>query len=137
MCYLKKDSLTIEHINAQSLQSNFAEIKILLAERNIDILCVSETWLLVDSMDSHINIPNFNLFRCDLGRGGGMRIYVSNQLKTNVIILSIPKQPGIEDVWVSVQSLCYQPLLLDVFIDILSPMSFLLNIFKMFLDNYV
>ncbi len=94
----------IEHINAQSLQSNFDEIKILLTEGNIDIFCVSGTCLLAETIESHVNIPNFKLFRCDQGRGGGVCIYVSKQLKTNVINLSIPKQPGIEDVWVSVQS---------------------------------
>ncbi len=99
-----KMTLTIEHINAQSLQSNLDEIKILLAERNIDILCVSEAWLLAETIDSHVNIPNFKLFRCDQGRGGGVCIYVSNQLKTNVINLSIPKQPCTEDIWFSVQS---------------------------------
>ncbi len=31
-------------------------------------------------------------------------VHVCSQLKSNVINLSIPKQPGIEDVWVSVQS---------------------------------
>ena len=80
------------------------EIKILITERNIDILCVSETWLLAETLDAHVNIPNFKVFRCDQGRGGGVCIYVSNQLKTNVINLFIPKEPGIEDVWVSVQS---------------------------------
>ncbi len=44
------------------------------------------------------------MLSCDQGRGGGVCIYVSSQLKTNVLNLSIPKQLDIEDVWVSVQS---------------------------------
>ena len=101
---LKKDCLIIEHINSQSLQSHLDEIKILIADRNIDILCMSETWLLTETPNAYVNIPNFKSFRCNQGRGGGVCIYVRNQLKTNVINLPVSKQPGIEDVWVSVQS---------------------------------
>ena len=65
---------------------------------------MSETWLLPETPNAHINIANFKLFRCDNGRGGGVCMYVRNQLKVNVIDLSLTKHPGIEDVWVSVQS---------------------------------
>ncbi len=41
----KKGNLTIEYIKAQSLQSNFEEIKMCVDDRDIDVQCVSETWL--------------------------------------------------------------------------------------------
>ena len=69
------------------------EIKILVADRNIDILCINKTWLLTETANAYVNIPNFKLFRCNQGRGGGACIYVSNQLKTNVINLPVSKQP--------------------------------------------
>ncbi len=47
---------TIEHINAQSLQANFDEVKFIVTERNIDILCVSETWLLPHTPDAYTYI---------------------------------------------------------------------------------
>ncbi len=50
--------LTVEHINTQSLQSNFDEVKLLVRERNFDVLCVSETWLLPHTPDEYVNIPN-------------------------------------------------------------------------------
>ncbi len=56
--------LTIEHINAQSLQASFDEVKFLVSERNIDILCVSETWLLPHTPNAYVNIPNYKIFRC-------------------------------------------------------------------------
>ncbi len=65
---------------------------------------MSETWLLPETPNVHVNIPDFELFRCDNGRGGGVRIYVRNQLKVNVINFPLTKQPGIDDVGVSVQS---------------------------------
>ncbi len=41
----RNNFLKIEHLNAQSLQGNLEEIKQLMNERDVDILCVSETWL--------------------------------------------------------------------------------------------
>ncbi len=60
--------LTIERINAQFLQSNFNEVTLQVSERNIDILCVSETWLLPHTPDEYVNIPNYKIFRCDGGQ---------------------------------------------------------------------
>ncbi len=65
---------------------------------------MNETWLLPETLNAHVDIPDFELFRCDNGRGGGVCIYVRNQLIVNVINFPSPKQPGIKDVWVSVQS---------------------------------
>ncbi len=59
--------LTNEHINAQSLQSDFDEVIFLVHEQNIDILCVRETWLLLHTPDEYVNIPNYKTFRCDDG----------------------------------------------------------------------
>lgn len=67
---MTKELLTIEHINAQSLQSNYKEVRLLIQERDIDILCVSETWLQSHTSDDLIAIPNYKLFRNDGGRGG-------------------------------------------------------------------
>ena len=42
----KKDLIEIEHINSQSVQGHIEEIKMLIEDRSIDILCISKTWLL-------------------------------------------------------------------------------------------
>ncbi len=76
----KKRNLLIEHVNAQSLLCNFDEIKSLIYERNIDILCISESWLLAHTPDSHVHIPNFDLHRHDGGKGDGVCVYVINEL---------------------------------------------------------
>ncbi len=50
-----KDLLTIEHVNARYLLENLPEIKLVASERNTDVLCVSETWLLPHIPDSHVH----------------------------------------------------------------------------------
>ncbi len=64
---------------------------------------MSETWLLSEIPDAYVTIPGYKIFRRDHGRGGGVCMYVNSSLKINVINLPIPKQPGVEDLWVSVQ----------------------------------
>ena len=78
-------NLTMEHINAQSLQSNFDEIKLMTENRDIDILCVCETWLHSITPDAYVDIHNYNIFRNDKGRGGGVCIYVKQSLNPKVI----------------------------------------------------
>ena len=63
----KKDLIKIEHINAQSVQGHIEEIKMLIEDRSIDILCISETWLLPLIEDKYVKVPNFNIFRYDVG----------------------------------------------------------------------
>ncbi len=101
---LKKGNLTIEHVNAQSLQSNFEEIKMCVNDRDIDVLCVSETWLHTNTPDELVNIPNYVIYRCDNGRGGGVCIYTKKELKTHLITFPVTRQVGVEDLWVSIQS---------------------------------
>ena len=91
------------HINARSLLANIVEVKLLVSERNIDILCVSETWLLPHTPDSHIYINGYNVFRCDKGHEGGACIYVKDNLTSKVITCDLVGPSGIEDVWISVQ----------------------------------
>ena len=75
----------------------------MLIERNIDILCISETWLTANIPDSFIHISQYNIYRCDKDRGGGVCIYVRENLKVTQINLNIPRTEGIEDLWISVQ----------------------------------
>lgn len=48
--------INIVHINTQSLLSTVTDIEILVMERQIDILCISETWLSVELKDKFVNI---------------------------------------------------------------------------------
>ena len=95
--------MKVEYINAQSLLCNLDEIRLLVNERQPDILCVSETWLTKDILDQHIAISDFNVYRCDKNRGGGVCIYVRNICTVTVIDVNIDRVEGIEDLWLTVQ----------------------------------
>ncbi len=93
---LAKDKLIIE----QSLLSNLDEIKILIQERKIDILCVTETWLLPHTTDVAISIPGYKVYRCDKGRASGVCVYARHSLHPVLIDTRINPHPAIEDIFI-------------------------------------
>ena len=78
-------SLNICHVNIRSLLAE-SRLESLCAAQNIDVLCLSETWLSPSRAKpgaSLVNIPGFQPpFRRDRlhGRGGGVAVYVRNGL---------------------------------------------------------
>ena len=93
----------IECINAQSLLCHFDAIEFLLHERDIDILCICETWLEDTVDDKFIYISNYNLVRRDAGRGAGVCIYYRDCLKIKVLDTEIDKIENVEEIWIQVQ----------------------------------
>ena len=96
--------IKIDHINAQSVQGHIDEIRLMVQDRNTDILCISESWLLPITHDNYINIPNYNVFRYDAGRGGGVCVYIKTCLKVSIINLTLPKLENVDNIWLNVQS---------------------------------
>ena len=80
------------------------EIRLLVSEKNLDILCISETWLHPNVNDYCIRIPNFNIFRHDVGRGAGVCIYVRDSFKVTQIDMNTPIIENVEHLWLSIQS---------------------------------
>ena len=99
----KKEILTIYCLNAQSLLCHFNVIELMIKELDIDILCVCETWLDSFIEDRFLKVLNFNVIRCDAGRGGGVCIYVRSDLKVSVIDTGIDRFEKIEDLYIQVQ----------------------------------
>ena len=79
------------------------EIRFLVKEIKIDILCVSETWLTPTVLDKYLDIPDFNVFRCDLKPGRVVCINVRSNLKVNKIELQVENETIVEDLWIQVQ----------------------------------
>ena len=52
----RSDHIVIKHINAQSLFPKLDEIKLLIENDDLDILCISETWLQPNILDDLISI---------------------------------------------------------------------------------
>ena len=101
---IKKDKILIDHINAQSLLGNFDEIEHVISSRDMDILCISETWLLPTIPSKLVSIPGYSVHRCDGGRGGGVCIYVKTIFNITVLTTNLDKSPLVEDIWLVIQS---------------------------------
>ena len=99
----KRDFLCIEYLNVQSLLCRKNDIETLLSEKDIDILCLTETWLTSNIADVLIDIPEYRIYRCDKGRGGGCCIYVKNYLTVKICKLNMTRIEGLEEVWLSMQ----------------------------------
>ena len=87
----------------RSLLSKIDQIKLMLIDEDIDILCLTETWL-VPCMDSNfIQIEGYELFRKDRGsRGGGACIYAKTEYITRTL-KTVGNGDEVDDVWITVQ----------------------------------
>lgn len=75
----------------------------MLETEDIDVLCITETWLHTNTTNTHFQIENYNLFRKDCSqRGGGTCIYVRDEYNTESLF-SQDNHESIEDVWLKVQ----------------------------------
>ena len=84
----------IIHLNIRSLVSKYEQLRFELEKVDIDIFCISETWL-TEGVDSNIlNIRGYNLERFDRQhldvdtglpkRGGGLCVYYNKQMSCNI-----------------------------------------------------
>ena len=74
-----------------------------MKERDPDVLCVSETWLLPETPDKFVSFDNYSIFRCDKGRGGGVCIFVRKTFNVTPLHIHLDRPTGVEDVWVTLQ----------------------------------
>ena len=100
------------------MQPKLDEIEIMLIVRNIDILCVSETWLTPTVQVRFINIPDFEIYRHDRGRGGGVCVYARNDLQVTLLSTEVHEHTQVEDIWLSIQYRITHPSLWVRYIDI-------------------
>jgi len=96
----QKTGLRICHINAQSLKNKMDELRHIFEGSLIDVICVSESWLVPNLNNGLFSIRGFKLFRCDRSKrmlevscnrgnvGGGVAIYVRECYKCRVVCKS-------------------------------------------------
>ncbi|KAK9694701.1 hypothetical protein QE152_g33352 [Popillia japonica] len=78
--------MKLGHINIRSLFPKVAELKDKLIDCGFDVLAMCETWLHCGINNSDIKVDGYSLVRRDrVGRGGGVGIYIRNEIKFNVI----------------------------------------------------
>lgn len=89
---LPSNSLNVAHINAQSLSprwntTKLDELRHIIQGSGIDVLGVSETWFHNYILNSAVSFDGFNVYRNDrvARRGGGVAIYISENLKSKLI----------------------------------------------------
>lgn len=90
----KNRYIQIYNINAQGLHEANHHDNIILQIKNIqpDIITIQETWLRSYHTNKSVEIPSYNILRCDRkgtksdrGKGGGAAIYVKSTYKTKKI----------------------------------------------------
>ena len=88
---IDEHNLTFIHLNIRSLNHNFEYLTdfLNLLTKKPEIICLSETWL-NNINNNNLNIPNYkqviNNRHCqDKRRGGGVCIYVTNNLTYNIV----------------------------------------------------
>lgn len=81
--------LKIGHINIRSLTSHFSDFKHIVLQNEYHILGVSETWINNSIVDNIVQIDGYKFVHTDrVGRGGGVGLYVKDNIKFTVINLT-------------------------------------------------
>jgi len=79
--------LRISLFNAQSILSKIDQIKDFLVSKNIDILCINESWL---NANQKLKIQNYDILRLDRinERGGGVCILINKKINYQTVSLN-------------------------------------------------
>ncbi len=105
--------LKLAHLNVRSLKSRknhtIDQVAILVESENIDIFCISETWLSPEVADSEITVDGYALYRKDRGsRGGGVAMYVKSDIPHS-FRSDLTHNSNIEAVWVTLKPVKRKP----------------------------
>ncbi|GAA47250.1 hypothetical protein CLF_100131 [Clonorchis sinensis] len=91
-------------INARSLLPKVHNLSAIVAITQPSLICVTETWVSVETPDTAVSIPGYNTRRCDRrnSRGGGCAIYSKSELRATSIddcsLEGIPRA-----IWISIE----------------------------------
>ena len=78
---MNRRQIKLAHLNAQSINNKFDELKHFLAANNISIMSINENWL---NAKSNINIPNYCIVRQDREnnkKGGGVCLIIHKNIR--------------------------------------------------------
>ena len=77
---------SILYYNARSLLPKMDELRLVCLSEQPDIVCIVETWLGENILDSEISIANYSVVRLDRNRhGGGIVMYIRDCLHCSVL----------------------------------------------------
>ena len=96
------NNLRILYFNARSLYPKFDELCAQYDMEKPDVVCITETWLCEDIIESECVIRGYKCIRYDRNRhGGGVALFISNKLEFQVT-MSGPN--GLEFLLVSIHN---------------------------------
>ena len=107
-------SLTIGHSNVRSLVPKMDSVQQTLSDHNIDVMCLTETWLTEKVQNRFLVFPGYKLVRRDRparpgqdrpaagSRGGGVAIMYREHLKCDILKDIQTDSASIESLWVSI-----------------------------------
>ena len=97
----QRSGLRICHLNAQSLRNKIDEMRQIFEGSLMDVICVSESWLVPYLNNELFSLKGYRLFRCDrpsraseaevsrTNVGGGVAIYVRECYKCKIVCKSM------------------------------------------------
>lgn len=94
--------IKIAQLNTRSLIAHFLDVVSIIHNEEIDIFCITETWLTESISSEIVNIPGYHLYRSDRGndqRRGGVAAYVSTRYNFNVVQIDCDKIANTEQLW--------------------------------------
>lgn len=99
--YLGK-GLKFAHLNIQCLRNKSDQVKLFLHANNIDLFCLTETWLNDEFSDSDIHVNGYNLCRIDRKEinHGGILCYIKDGIQYKNV--SKYDDDVIEALWVEI-----------------------------------
>ena len=95
-------------LNITSLPKHIDDMRMLLADRSIDILAINETRLVDSVLDHEVHILGYDIIRQDRNRnGGGVYFYVRSSINYSICLdLSVNQ---LENLCIEVQKPRYKP----------------------------
>lgn len=97
-------ALSVCHLNSCSIYPKISEVRAIIRDTGMHVICVSETWLKNVHTDQMVNIEGFTVVRNDrhtpgVMRGGGVAIYIRAGIANRVLEKS-PASSGLEYIFV-------------------------------------
>ena len=82
LCDLKYKGLNIVHLNIRSILYKIDQVKMMISQAKIYILCLTETWLTKATTNHELSIEGYSILRNDRvsKRGGAILIYIKDNL---------------------------------------------------------
>lgn len=101
----KHKNIKVCHLNVRSLSTGFLEFRDIILNNCMDVVTISETWITNDINSNIVGIAGYSLFRKDrTGRGGGIAVYVREELKCETIQFDFDiEEGGVESLWLNLK----------------------------------